>query len=345
VTRYPDRSGHTLVEALVSIAILISLIGILLPAVQKARGTAARAGCANNLKQIGTALHNYHTATGKLPPGLTRQGWGWSAPLAPYLEQQGLADAMKLGPYNKNIAEANWGQPPPPHPLYKTPSLTHANPSARNVAAIETVVPVFQCPSMKTPKQMTDTYGVPSVPNIWSVERRCPATYIACVSGIWLSDSIADAQWKDGDGMFLRTSNEMCVLHTLASCTDGLSNTLFIGEAHPTPPVPGAPLERTSPANAPAHKDHWYFGSDAARWGYDFSEMLGTTAVPPNYTAADDGVAELAKVEFGFSSPHFGGVQGLFGDGSVRFVPSGIDPTVWSLVGQRADGESIASPD
>src|SRR5579883_209719 len=92
------RRGFTLIELLVVIAIIAVLIALLLPAVQAAREAARRAQCANNLKQIGIALHNYHDTVGTFPPGFLSKldpatgdnagpGWGWAAMILSQLEQ------------------------------------------------------------------------------------------------------------------------------------------------------------------------------------------------------------------------------------------------------------------
>ena len=102
------RKGFTLIELLVVIAIIAVLIALLLPAVQAAREAARRSQCVNNMKQLGLALHNYHSAIGQFPPGGCVSGvtvcgngnlWGaWSAQamMLPYMEQTAVYNSLNF---------------------------------------------------------------------------------------------------------------------------------------------------------------------------------------------------------------------------------------------------------
>src|SRR5438552_18058190 len=91
-----SRRAFTLIELLVIIAIIAVLIGMLLPAVQKVREAANRVRCASHLKQIGLAVHNYHDATGRLPPNRRDPGGSWLVYLIPYVAQGPLAAQWRL---------------------------------------------------------------------------------------------------------------------------------------------------------------------------------------------------------------------------------------------------------
>jgi prepilin-type N-terminal cleavage/methylation domain-containing protein len=125
------RGAFTLVELLVVIAIIGVLIALILPAVQKARAAADQISCANNLKQIGLALHNYHDSHFKLPPGVTSRKprepfarMSWLTRLLPYIEQESLWQATEAA-----YSYQPWPYANPPHIAFGMPIRIYSCPA------------------------------------------------------------------------------------------------------------------------------------------------------------------------------------------------------------------------
>ena len=191
----PSRRGFTLVELLVVIAIIGILIALMLPAVQRIRHAAARTQCANNLKQIGLAAHQYHDGNKVFPAGLRWQKGkdpyrfsSWLTALLPYVEQQALWTTTqnayrKTRSFNQN----------PPH------------------VGLSTVVPVFACPAdgRAGEVQIAQREKIP----------------VALTSYLGVEGQDLNVL----DGVLFRDSRIR-----IADISDGTSNTLFAGERPPS---------------------------------------------------------------------------------------------------------------
>ena len=191
------RSGQTLIELLVVIAILAILSGLLISAVQKVRGAADRIRCANNLKQIGLAAHQYHFNHNALPPGLEQRNpypfLSWLARLLPYLEQEAL-----------------WRVTEEDYAIQKSPFSP-----AKAHRARDQMMPVFACPA---------DARLGTAWTVFSPDTGAPSR-VALTS--YLGNSGTQSRRRDG---VIIANSQVALDHI----TDGASNTLLAGERPPS---------------------------------------------------------------------------------------------------------------
>ncbi len=324
-------SGFTLVELLVVIAIIGILIALLLPAVQAAREAARRTQCANNLKQVGLALHNYHDVLKVFPPGNITDGnccsdlsrITWAISILPYIEQTNLGQR-----YNYNL-----------------PNEDPANAFVR-----EERVPIYECPSDDQRGKLlvpdsgptggqnwrTSSYrGMGGVswpmPGEYAYRRQWDSSdivHVACPRNRkgalhWVGTLTASqmAAWPAGS-----SNNYTC--ESIATMRDGTSNTLMVGE-YTTVTRP----RRTS------------------FWAYTYTSYALSAATPEARTLVADynyctrlGDSNSCKRAWG--SGHAGGIiQFLKGDGSVSPISPTINlPNVFWGLSTVAGNEPVAVP-
>ncbi len=350
-----SRRGFTLIELLVVIAIIAVLIALLLPAVQSAREAARRIQCTNNLKQMGLGLANYESSVGAYPPTTilvppyASKNWAyessWSVParIAPYMELVPLYNAIN----------------------FNAPGKLSTYSSALNATVSVTPVKFFLCPSDPAPSIDDGSMGNTGWAN---------ASYGAVVGDwyVWSATNTAV-------GPMNRSAFGPNYSRTIASFTDGLSNTVVYSEGYighvqardcsagGAPPAGMSPSSVPSPETSAATLATLIAGCSGSgkfglpightRWANGGVYYSGiTTAATPNYKVKVAGYARpfdyvswdennggSTYASLSASSYHPGGVNTLLGDGSVRFVKDTINPAAWRALGTIAGGEVISA--
>lgn len=328
------HSGFTLVELLVVIAIIGVLIALLLPAVQTAREAARRIQCRNNLKQMGLALHNYHAAQRAFPPGVVSRlkNPDWVMP-----ENACAAAPDDLGPgwsfFSKILAHLEEGN------FYNSIRFDRPLNDPVNAFARRTLVSDFRCPSDPGPisVQIYDCGSPPSATATPTVLADGMSTsYVGSLGGKTNNGDPLEGcyEFQPYNGMFHRNT---CVRD--ADVTDGLSQTVGIGERH-------SGFVRSAWAGVVAGQEVLY-NFDEPPPQYDTS-LSPCQNWRPTITAV---VAHSRQSSFndptgspgGFVSPHGDNCAFLFMDGSVQLLSSGIDLQVMWALCTRNNGEVIPS--
>jgi prepilin-type N-terminal cleavage/methylation domain-containing protein/prepilin-type processing-associated H-X9-DG protein len=322
------RKAFTLIELLVVIAIIAVLIGLLLPAVQTARESAARASCSNNLHQIGVALHTYHDTYGHFPSGHVEQcpagtKAGTEGPCTYY---SGLFIAILPFIEQTNLFET--------YADFPTPNLTAAN--LTNATFCKTSVPTYMCPSdqrantLIAPESIGPNGGGQPNPKLiymassykgmsGEADPNTSDTY----AGYWDEVQTAMKVFPSGKGLFHGDGYSGLTPERFATITDGTSNSIAVGERHTL----------THVSRGPFWADTFNLYSLSASWPYSATLLA-------DYDKCGTLVANVNFCKYGWGATHDGVINFLFADGSVHSLPINIDMKVFISLSTIAGGET-----
>jgi len=326
------RSGFTIIELLVVIAILGILAGLLLPAVQAAREAARRAHCANNLKQIGIAFHNYHQDYGTFPIDVAHHRLGTTpdphgpdpyysslSRLLPYLEHRALFDSI-----NYELEE-------------------RATPDGRsyhaNDTALETRVELFLCPSDGLSAPRGSNYrGNAGVGPSWfaTIETPDSGNGFLVVAGYTRA-----ASFPDGLAHTAAYSERLCGSGDDQRGVPERDASSLMGFPDAVERDADWALKWCRVASRTQFPGHTQLG-----WSWMLAERPHTAychAQEPN-GPIPDGLSLNHLPPTGIvtaRSWHYGGVNVVMADGSVRFVNEQVERHVWRALGTRNGGELV----
>ena len=322
------RRGFTLIELLVVIAIIAILIGLLLPAVQKVRAAAAKTKCANNLKQIGLAMHNYHDSKGSLPPGVVNKydpatgvysapadnNWLWGTLILPYLEQNAMWTSLTAYTKTTHSASLSSGVDETGVTVPGAYDVVVSFPYANGITQqhkdngvrpeLRTPVPTYLCPADAPNEPVNRVHS--TTPS----SEFARSSYVAnrMVLGPYNLVSVTPPSTVVAGNVRIKTK--------LGSIPDGSTNTLIVGE-------------RDYVNNVGAVWGVYRTGSSHGSSSWEGKPVSGLNRQFPG--GRPSGVwsswssGDPTGERWSFTSQHTGGVNFVFADGSVRFVGNDVE--------------------
>jgi len=307
-----QRPGFTLVELLVAIAIIGVLIALLLPAVQYARESARRVQCANNLRQLGIGIASMHDALKVAPPGgvtgnvpkdphtrfsiPTGLNHGWAVFVLPFMEGKPSVDKYRL--------DKDWRSP-------------------ENQTVRETRMPMFQCPTTPNPMRM-DSFT--SGGFAWRAAVSDYAPNNGVNTGLFTAGYI-DSLTRQSPLGFMDVNE----CRTFGTCSDGLSNTMFLCEDA------GRPTRYRTRGKTPSGtcSGAGWADRDAEYITHGFT--LSGVSVPGRYAVNVTNDNEIYSF-------HQGGAMVLYGDSSVRLLGEMVDINVVCRLITISANEPVSPP-